>query len=198
MNEVQENVILRLYAEAVEYSPYPDNRDDKIVELWNYFSEDIPDWQDRFRRILEERRFLTAIKALDNLLANEKFIQKPSPSQTQRVIRMSWAPYYRPIADVEEDVRILEHSRFNYYMTMTYMDMMYRRGLIDKDEYELCHDKIGEKYGFKRDGVIWWSGPPTDGKTVEYPPKQQRKNRTYTKRNKEYWSKFEKGGSEEK
>ena len=166
MNEVQENVILRLYAEAVEYSPYPDNRDDKIVELWNYFSQDIPDWQERFRRILEERRFLTAIDALDNLLATEKFIQKPSLSQTNRVIRMAWAPYYRPIADVEEDVRILEHRRFNYCLTMIHMDMMFRRGLIDKEEYELCHEKIGENYGFKRGGVIWWNGPPTDKKKV--------------------------------
>ena len=73
-----------------------------------------------------------------------------------------------------------------------------RRGLIDKDEYELCHERIGEKYGFRRDGVIWWGGPPTDGKTVDYPPKQPRKNRTYTKRNKEYWSKFDKDGSEDK
>ena len=57
MNEVQENVILMLYAEAVEYSPYPNNRDDKIVELWNYFSKAIPDWQERFRCILEERYY---------------------------------------------------------------------------------------------------------------------------------------------
>ena len=38
MDEVQENVILRLYAEAVEYSSYTNNRDDKIVELLNYLA----------------------------------------------------------------------------------------------------------------------------------------------------------------
>lgn len=197
MNEVQKKVILRLYAEAVEYSPYPNNREDKIVELWNYFSADILDWEERFRSILQERRFLTAIKALDEILAAEKFMSNPTLSQTQRVVRLSWAPYYRPIADVEEDARIFENIRFNYYMTMVHMDMMYRRGLIDKDEYELCHDKIGEKYGLKRDGVIWWDGPPTDGKSVSFPPGKPRKARTYTKRNKEYWAKFEKKQSEE-
>ncbi len=93
---------------------------------------------------------------------------------------------------MEEDVRILEHNHFNYYMTMTYMYMMYRGGLIYKDEYELCHDKIGEKNGFKRDGAIWWSAPPTDGKRVDFPPKQHSKNRTYTKHNNEYWSKLKK------
>jgi len=197
MNETQKNVILRLYAEAVEYSPYPDNREDKIVELWNYFSADIPDWHERFKRILEERRFVTALEALNKIMAEEKFLKNPTQTQEQRVIRMSWAPYYRPIADVKEDCRIFENKRFNYYLAMTYMDMMYRRGLLNKEEYELCHDKIGEQYGFERDGLIWWSGPPEGEQKAAVPQKKSRKNKTYTKRNKEYWAKFDKDRSED-
>ena len=111
----------------------------------------------------------SAVEALDRIMAREKFLKNPTQTQEQRVIRMAWAPYYRPIADVEEDCRIFENKRFNYYLTMTYMDMMFRRGLLNKEEYKLCHDKIGERYGFERDGLIWWSGSPEGEKKVTTP-----------------------------
>lgn len=196
MNDVQKEIILRLYAEAVEYSPYPDNRDDKIIELWNYFSCDIPDWQKQFRLILEKRRFTAALEALDNLVATDKLINEPSSSQTQRIVRMSWAPYYRPISEVAEDQRIFENRRFNYIITMTHMDMMFRRGILDKDEYDCCHNIIAEKYGFGTDSWFWWEGAPYKKEENTVPSKKSRRNKSYTKRNKEYWSKFEKKSEE--
>ncbi|MCH5314561.1 MAG: hypothetical protein J1E81_01510 [Eubacterium sp.] len=197
MNDKQKDVILRLYAEAVEYYPYQDGRDDKIIELWNFFSCDISDWQQQFRQILEKRRFATALETFDKLISTDKLINEPLPSPSQRVVRITWAPYYKPIAEVAEDQRIFENRRFNYIMTMTHLDMMYRRGILDKDEYDLCHDKIAEKYGFKDDSIFRWEGAPYRKEKTEPPTKKHRRNRTYTKRNKEYWSEFDKEESKD-
>ena len=186
----QQETILRIYAEATEYSPYPEHRDDKILELWSNFSCDIPDWLKRFRLILEERRFASALETLDHLVSTEKYINEPTAFPSARVVRAAWAPYYRPISEVKEDMRILETRRFNYTLTMVYMDTMYRNGLLDDDDYEKCHDAIGEKYGFDRDSLFRWNGPPKEKKEAKPPEEKRRKNKTYTKRNKEYWAKF--------
>lgn len=186
LTEFQKNTLLHLYAHAIEYSPTEENRVDLIFQLWNAFSYDIPDWQNRIRTLFEEKGFGDSLAALDSALESDDFISKPAEDGDHQHYRQSWIPFYRPRAEVEEDIYRFEQKKFNYCFAMVLADTMYNKGLLNDGEYEIFHNEIAVKYGIGPNSILRWEGPKKT--SPEKPQKKHRRNKSYQKHDKEYWA----------
>ena len=188
MNEKQKQEIIKMYASIIEDEADVNKRVRQIEKLKDMFSVEIADWETRLRNYAEKKSFLGVICALE--LWNGHTPPIPKKQDNQEKIP-SELPYYTPKTpeEIESITKDINDRRMRYAILMYLADSMYKQNKIDLEQYYDIQEIFSDFFGFPETSIFYWNGPHQGEKVEMSFPK---KRRTYTRRNLEYWEKYEK------
>lgn len=199
MTKKQKDEIIKLYAEFIEIEDAPKMRQEHLITLRDTFGQMIPDWKSCLGWYAEENQLIhvqVAIaeydcKSVKKIEPLPLPVDEPTPTQAERVVRLTKYGYSsRTEEEIEADLKAFNERRVDYALMMHIFDRMYHEQIITLEDYYLLQEKAGDLYGFPKNSVLWWNGPH---ELIPIGTAQKRKvSKPYTKRNTEYWSKFEK------
>lgn len=194
MDERQIKLLMAFCANGIQHAKAPDLKIKKIIELRGRLEETVPNWMQLIEEELSDGKRPEASEAFAaylNLVPSEQY-----PPRSPLIFKAELAPFYRPLEEVERDCKELNARRVDYALAMIMADELYTRGGLDDEDYNFVAEVYGIYYGFpKETSIFYLEGPPERKKKSEDNKEQQPKrqaNRPYTKRNKEYWAKYEK------
>ena len=194
MNERQIKLLMAFCANGIQHEKAPDLRVKKIVELRGRLEETVPNWMQLIEEVLSDGTRPEASEALAAYKKLDPAEQYPPP-RSPLIFKAELAPYYRPLDEVERDHKEFNVRRVDYALAMIIVDELYVRGGLDDDDYNFVAEVYGVYYGFPKESIFYWDGPPERKAKSGNDKEDQTKSkgtRPYTKRNKDYWEKHEK------
>lgn len=181
ITQKQKDEIIKLYAESIENENDTQVQYAHLLTLKNTFGQSIPDWLECLKAYPAKNGGTRVAAAIAAYEAELEAQSRPKEEPIQYITLPT--PEERAAAAKDFDKK-----RFNYALMMSLLDGMYRRDEVDLETYYNLQDTFSEYYGISKTSLFWWNGPHK-GKDLT---QKHRKNKSYTKRNTEYWAKFEK------
>jgi len=189
MTTKQQNEIVKLYAEAIEIEGSQDLWYEQLVTFRETFGDSIPDWRSKLLSYATKKGLSHAISAIEEYDRRE-MIETPPPEPPMQVIHEIRKTQYgyssKTDEEIEAEIKAFHERQMNYVLSMAVLDQMYRDEKIDLEGYYSLQEIFSNFYGFTEGSLFWWNGPHLVESTTEI----HRRNKTYTKRNKEYWDKY--------
>lgn len=191
MNAKQTTEIIKMYAEAIEAESDVKARIRQIEKLKDTFGSEIAECEKLLREYAEKKNYMGVLSAFDVLDDHS-----PAPAITPPV-KEETTPAIKPMKmyspktpeQLEADIKEFNKKLMQYSMMMSLADSMFRQGRITLESYNVLRDSFGEYYGFTKKSLFYWEGPKQGDAT---PPEHHKRNKTYTRRNTEYWEEYEK------
>lgn len=188
MTTKQQNEIVKLYAEAIETEGNQHLWYEQLVTFRETFGDAIPDWRSRLVSYATKKGLPNVISAVEEYERREMIrISPPEPPvKAMHEIRKTQYGYSsKTDEETEAEIKAFHERQMRYVLMMAVLDQMYRNEKIDLEGYYSLQEVFSNFYGFPEGSLFWWNGPHLLESTTEI----HRRNKTYTKRNKEYWDK---------
>ena len=197
MTTKQQNEIVKLYAEAIETEGNQLLWYEQLVTFRETFGDAIPDWRSRLVSYATKKGLPNVISAVEEYEQREMIRASPPepPVKAMHEIRKTQYGYSsKTDEETEAEIKAFHERQMRYVLMMAVLDQMYRNEKIDLEGYYSLQEIFSNFYGFPEGSLFWWDGPHMVESTTEI----HRRNKTYTKRNKEYWDKHGKKPSPKK
>lgn len=188
MTTKQQNEIVKLYAEAIETEGNQRLWYEQLVTFRETFGDAIPDWRSRLVSYATKKGLPNVISAVEEYEQREMIRTSPPepPVKAMHEIRKTQYGYSsKTDEETEAEIKAFHERQMRYVLMMAVLDQMYRNKKIDLEGYYSLQEIFSNYYGFPEGSLFWWDGPHMVESTTEI----HRRNKTYTKRNKEYWDK---------
>ena len=190
MNAKQTTEIIKMYAEAIEAESDVKTRIRQIEKLKDTFGREIPECEKLLREYAEKKNYVGVMSAFDINAAHS-----PSPSITPPA-KTATTPVPKPMKtytsktpeQLEAELKEFNKRLMQYNIMMAIADSMFKQGKITIESYYILQDSFSKYYNFTPKSLFYWGGPRKGDTPL---PENRRHNKTYTRRNTEYWEEYE-------
>ena len=193
MNAKQKNEIIKMYAETIENESDIKKRIRQIEKLKDMFSAEIEDWEKLLYEYANKKSLVGVISAIEVRSGHTPStpVSSPTPMKESHKNTDSMPIHkFKSQEQLDAELKEFNERRVRYVMLMSAADSLYRQNSINLETYYAVQDVCSEYYGFKeKESLFFWNGPHK-GEPIK--TNTQKKSRTYTRRNTEYWEEYEK------